>query len=102
MNTLESQNRPKGPFYDYTHAEILCNQTGLKFDTRIINLADPVFIHSKLSQPQVNDMLRLHVTITAWLWDRRSYSRWQRLVLALYFLGLGKRIKSASNDTGRH
>lgn len=79
--------------YDYKDARILSERYGLKFDERLIAVADPMFAESELTQEQVDDMIYLWIKLICWLFDRKSYRWWQRIGLALYFLGFGKRIK---------
>lgn len=79
--------------YNYDYARLLCDKYGIIFDERLIATAEPVFVDAKLTQDQVNDMLQLHIIIVCWMFDRKGYSWLQRIGIALYFLGLGKRIK---------
>lgn len=80
--------------YDYEVAEDICKKTGLVFDENIAAIADKYFSSARLSQEQADRMLTCYSWILASIFDRKSYSFWTRIKLSLYWLGLGKRIKS--------
>jgi hypothetical protein len=80
--------------YDYTVAHDLCDKTGLVYSDDFTNLADPLLKKHNLTQDQVDGMLYIYGKLTATLFDRDRYSIKGRILVALHFLGLGKRITS--------
>ena len=79
--------------YNYDYARLTCDKRGITFDERLAATADEVFTLQGFTQDQVDVMVIMHIDIVCWMFDRKSYSWLQRIGIALYFLGLGKRIK---------
>lgn len=80
--------------YDFRKAIDLCNKHGLVFNKDYADRAEAYFHAAGLSQDQADLMIELWCRFVCHTWDRTVYPWYVRIFLALYFLGIGRRLKA--------
>lgn len=79
-----------GPDYDYTKAREHCRACGLVFDERLLPMCNDTFNKALITQEQLEAIMALHITAVVHQWQRTNYKWYQRIFIALYWLGLGR------------
>ena len=80
--------------YDFRVAIALCDKHGLVFNRDLADRAEGYFNAAGLNQDQADLMIELLCRFVCHTWDRTVYPWYVRMFLALYFLAVGKRLKS--------
>ena len=74
--------------YDFTDCKDRALRLGLVWNGDLEEQARVLFSYNNITQQQAVAITDYHSTLTAHVWDRRSYGFMGRVMLALYFLGL--------------
>ena len=72
--------------YNYDSARKLCEERGMTFDERLVPTVDAHFHRYKFTQNQVDGAMSAHIWAVEFIFNPRSYTFKQRLMLAFHFL----------------
>lgn len=72
--------------FNYDKAKKLCSELGLVVNYDILGQADEQFEKHVLSQDQVDGIMEFYIRLQAILWNPKSYTLKQRLIIAFHFL----------------